>query len=1381
MTKIVDIVEFHAGYGNQVRLVAYFYNEEENANIQYMRGYVPIRSHRDAFLQLAQSQLPSKENKEKVFMLTGSFGTGKSHLCLMLANYFSLKPTSPEMKDFFDNWSKRDKIGSEKVRSWRGDGRYLVAPCDFLESRQFDDIILSAIETALDKDGAASIILETQFKSALNQIEDWEQRQATGQPSGVFDDFLTFLGGDDSKKELQKLKKDLKQNKSTAMDLFQQTYRKATGQQLSFRTDTLLAVLKGLLSNPAFQKRYKGLVILADEFGYALSEGRVSMSVFQGFAEMSKDGIAGMQLIFVGTGHRRFEAYGANTPMQVDFRVVQDRVTEVSLQAEELEQIIAALISPKTSNPEWGAQIVNKNNWLLTRMASNAKKMNLFSYLNEPEILEQIVKNIYPVHPLATYCLTRMSQELGSATRSVFSFFREFREMNDGLPEGGYAWFARNNEITKSSGDLNIYTPDILALYFKQSIATTNLTVRPEVRDHIRNYLSAVEEARRFAYKSTLTQKVDEFTQRVLDLILVYRVSNVNVTMSNLEYGLNLQQPTEKKQLESEIKSLITNKIVFQSPSGEYEFRRTDMADIETLVNDAKKDVLSQNINYSGQLVSLVLKKWEEWTEAKGHNQSYLGDKRLIRVFATPQDLTAKYKAADGKEISYFDQLEQRRLASKNWNERYDGTMIYVVCENETDIQLAQQAVKSNKCQTVIAGVPRLPIPYRDAVINLLALNTFIETETYTKLEFQEKALVDEMHGNENQKNGFVGDLLRTRERYLDAKGLHWYRESGKTLVSDPVNDSEPADALMNSLFTKRNTISHEYLSKAHPKSFSGTKDTALQEAVSALIQIEKRVEIDTREKDNRGEIRYLHTGLAQHGVLVQKGDYAGTVGQYDLEPNQAKYSYKYPALVDLIENLKSIKPGSPLNVSAYLAEMIEAPYGLGPYALSIFLACAIRYFGDELRLKVNATAPGYSPTNNSEIIVDLATGKYISATFERRPLNQATTKLINEIYNLFSDTPASAGTPQTRLEAWRAMQSWWKKRTRLEHSVGIYDDKTSTWGLMDMLAKHVDADAGGQTLLEDIKQIYGYNSDDDLDTKSVKDIQERLKMDKNFVESHASNIKNSLVRNLSHLFHPSGDTYLAYTEALNAWYANLHPDQKIVTSDWQTPPSKALLEAIPRLQDIEKMFLEIIPASPGFNLGKVDDWSFNQSDNYVNIFKDALAKIENSLPKVPPPIWKTTVEAVAGVQGQPIVKYHGSVKLKVSTPGTGVKVRITKNEDPITAKQFITVDKGEHTIDVTESCTYLMVSQSRNGDFSKAFRVTFTNQDEGFKLISEVSPRLDRSEWEYRFRNPVEKRALVVLLKDILDHLKDDKRISEEDIVSAFKEAIDSLRRSGK
>ena len=462
----------------------------------------------------------------------------------------------------------------------------------------------------------------------------------------------------------------------------------------------------------------------------------------------------------------------------------------------------------------------------------------------------------------------------------------------------------------------------------------------------------------------------------------------------------------------------------------------------------------------------LAEKKWEIWTDAKGHNQDYLGDKRLIRVFATPQELIAKYKQSDGTEIDYWDQQERRRVAQSTWSERYDGTMVYVLCENDQEIQQAQQAVKSNHLNTVIVGVPRTAIPIREAVINLMAVQQFMGTDEYNKMEFQEKALADDMLGKENQKTGRVGDFIHARERYLEAKGLLWYREDGKTLVADPVNEYDPADILMNRLFTSRSTTSHEYLSKAHPKSFSASKDAALRDAVGKLVQLDKPIQIDHGEKENRGEIRYLKLALANNGVLTQEGDYVGNIATYELESNPAKYQVKFPGLVGLIDKIKSLKRGDTLNIWSLLSEMTEAPYGLGPYALALFLACAIRHFGDEIRVKVNPAGLGYSDTSDPETIIDVATGKFPLATLERRPLTPATAKLINEIYNLFASEPAAAGTQQTLSEAWRALQSWWKERTRLERAVGVYNDDSSAQSLMDFLTKNIEVNSGSQILI---------------------------------------------------------------------------------------------------------------------------------------------------------------------------------------------------------------------------------------------------------------------------------------------------------------------------
>jgi hypothetical protein len=79
------------------------------------------------------------------YALRGSYGTGKSHLFLMLANYFNLKPDAPEMERFFANYAEQAPDGAKKMRNWRGDGRYLVALCRYGTGDDFEATVLRAI------------------------------------------------------------------------------------------------------------------------------------------------------------------------------------------------------------------------------------------------------------------------------------------------------------------------------------------------------------------------------------------------------------------------------------------------------------------------------------------------------------------------------------------------------------------------------------------------------------------------------------------------------------------------------------------------------------------------------------------------------------------------------------------------------------------------------------------------------------------------------------------------------------------------------------------------------------------------------------------------------------------------------------------------------------------------------------------------------------------------------------------------------------------------------------------------------------------------------------------------------------------------------------
>ena len=89
MTKIAEIVDINSGYATAVDVKIEFTDPEKN----YARitKYVPIKSHRDAIERIMRAVLV---NDNRCYFLTGNYGTGKSHLCLMIANLFSNKSNS---------------------------------------------------------------------------------------------------------------------------------------------------------------------------------------------------------------------------------------------------------------------------------------------------------------------------------------------------------------------------------------------------------------------------------------------------------------------------------------------------------------------------------------------------------------------------------------------------------------------------------------------------------------------------------------------------------------------------------------------------------------------------------------------------------------------------------------------------------------------------------------------------------------------------------------------------------------------------------------------------------------------------------------------------------------------------------------------------------------------------------------------------------------------------------------------------------------------------------------------------------------------------------------------------------------------------------------
>ena len=1370
MTKIKELVDIKSGYARYVNLVQTFNDETENR--ARMEQYMPVTSHRLAFERLTRTLYPKDG---RVYLLTGSYGTGKSHLCLMLANYLSLKPDDPEMLAFFGNWSRRDAAGAEKVRNLRGEGRYLVALCEYGVGDDFDSMVLRAIGRACKREGIEEVWLDTEYHEAIRQIERWEaQAQAGAATSAVFRAFQDELSRRYAGWTLDGLKDDLADYSQEARTIFKELYRAVVGNDFTYSKDNLVLILSDFLGNASFKARYKGLAVIADEFGYLLDKGAIRIETLHRFTEMCSQEVSGSRLIFVGTGHKPFPAYSGGGLSALDYRVVADRVSEVPLQSEGLEDIIAAVVIPDKTHPAWHAEVASRVS-VFNRFALTSSRVGIFQHLKGPELRERIVENIYPMHPMATYCVIQLSTEVGSNARSVFTFFSGTFSPGD----GSYPWYVAETDVV-TDDRLNLYTPDLLTTYFQNELKPDNTDAREAVRQHIRNYRASLREVQKQA-AARLDGMVDPLVRRILNLMLVYEIAGLANTADNLAFGLYCEDDEERSRMDNRLAALVKEKTLFRATTGVYEFRRSEAADFETMIEEYKADPENQPADLAQEVVELVpLGKGEQWLEAKNYNLPYDEDRRLWRVFVRPGDLEAQ-RPREGEMLDFFIYYERQMQAVSDWKERYEGVAIYVLCETDEEIQRARRLAEGNQSHYVIVGIPRQPIPIREAVMNLRAVLHIQKTEDLDGMSLQDRSRLQQDLIGDEQK-GCKGAFLKARRQYLTGKALTWYAAGGRVLVSQPTSEYEPADELMRDLFDRRNPFPSPYLNRVHVTKFGPGKDAPLSDAVEALLRAHRPVEIDHSAGANRGEIRFLKKCLADNGALVQQGPYRGTIAEYQVETNPDKFQGKLPALAAMMNRLRGLDQGGKVPLQELIETYARDPYGQGPVALSLYLACVVRAFGDELRLQLQPGTVGWVTVQSADLIYDLVQKQHPNAVFERQTISGPARTFINGLYNLFAVEPGVVGEKHTISEAFGAVRDWWLALPNLARTADIYPDDTypTALALVELL-RGIETHNPYAFVLGDLETVYGYDFQGALTDQIQAEILEALKADKAAIESGPQRVKAALLIQLIEPFAPEGDLYGDYQAAIETWHRDhLDASQQDPFAEWHNNQSQAIIQHLKTITNIETTFFERLPAHAGFGLGRVDDWHRDRSAEYARMFKDGLAHIEAHRIQVPAPMWE--VRGV-GVKKQPTrdgaqIVYRCGVKLVVDVPEPGVVVYLTETgADPRESNvQRQRIEDG-YELSVKRSRNVKLVSQRGDGTYGQVITLSFVNEDTKYEVQPFSQQKL--LEQEFKFVFPEDREALVVTIRSLLDSAIERGLVDEAEARELLEGLVGELGRS--
>jgi len=416
MAKIADVVKLKSGYANFVELKSAFEAAQENADRMAM--YRPTKAHRQAFERICRGLY--QPNDKKFYLLSGSYGTGKSHLCLMTANVLSRSSGEPEIAGFYENYARLDSEKAKLLKNIRKDGQYLVAICDYHSGRHFEDVVMKAVFEACEAKGLNAGV-ETEFDEAQRQLAEWEKKGDKGGIRNFYLDFGKALESVAPGLTVDQLRVGLVNYDSDMLGKFRAAFKEMMGGvEFQAQAGNLIPILKTLVKSQAFKKRFKGLAIFFDEFGFTLEKAGYSKDILQGFMETIFKNEP--NVLFVGCIHKDFKSY-ADRFSKDDAAVMSSRITQVDLLNEGIEEIIGAIVETDKQSEVWKKEIAPKTG-VFDQLVPPCKSLDLFPWIEDVNrVRQRVLEDIYGVHPMAMACLLKLSSEIGSDARSTFTFF----------------------------------------------------------------------------------------------------------------------------------------------------------------------------------------------------------------------------------------------------------------------------------------------------------------------------------------------------------------------------------------------------------------------------------------------------------------------------------------------------------------------------------------------------------------------------------------------------------------------------------------------------------------------------------------------------------------------------------------------------------------------------------------------------------------------------------------------------------------------------------------------------------------------------------------------------------------------------------------------
>lgn len=436
MSKMISVA---AGFQYSVN-IGYDLNNDNK-----LKNFIPTKSALNLLEEILMSTSDSSTERSRI--LIGAYGKGKSHIMLMILSMLLKKDLSLFEKTL-PKIAENPQLQQLVVNYYEGKNKILPVVITG-SNTSLSQAFMIALQRTLSDNNLLDVMPETNYRAAISVIERWKNEfpETYAQFQKNIDvpvaDFVAAIENFDI----------------SAYEQFERIYPTLTSGSvfnpfLGFDVVELYeSVAKELKA-----KGFTGIYVVYDEFSKYLEANITEASVsdtkmLQDFAEKCNRS-ASIQLHLMLISHKEIANYIDKLPKQkVDgWRGVSERFKHIHLNNNfsQTYEIISSVIQKDSSWATFTADHADD----FAGVEQRYKTHPLFS--ESTDELHTALFGCYPLHPVSTFVLPRLSERVAQNERTLFTFLSA--PNNSTLP--AYLEQASDDEFS-------FITPDVVYDYFE--------------------------------------------------------------------------------------------------------------------------------------------------------------------------------------------------------------------------------------------------------------------------------------------------------------------------------------------------------------------------------------------------------------------------------------------------------------------------------------------------------------------------------------------------------------------------------------------------------------------------------------------------------------------------------------------------------------------------------------------------------------------------------------------------------------------------------------------------------------------------------------------------------------------------------------------------